>query len=1047
MASGNSTRGQRVLHQTASTALSSAAAEWILMLLLFVDGLYSYLVTKFAHYFKLQKPCLFCSRLDHILGHERPGFYKDLICHTHKLEISSSAFCHIHEKLADVQDMCEACLFSFATENKSNSETYRSLVGKLGRNLDISENAHLRQLAPVYPDELKVKFEEEDVVQEPLLQNQTLDHPITRYCSCCHMLFINKPHAHRLLQTKSIGTGHQELDVVLFGQSGDDSLQSGDGSGKRREKSFGAAASHIENQNLGSLSHIGYTELKDTSDSESEVLLSDEDDGSTPVGTDDMKVDMLSQSLEQEPFLDSKNQNVLPRIYLHEIAPVKQIHPTLTLTESSCLLPVEQIHPVEHHDGDMLSQSLEQEPFLDSENQNVLPKIVLDEIAPEKQIHPTPTLTESSCLLPVEQIHSGEHHEGDMLSQSLEQGPFPDSENQNVLPKIVLDEIAPEKQIHPTPTLTESSCLLPVEQIHPVERDGDSLVPRSTIEHVEELTWNEFKEKGQTSPTSKLISEIPDPHLDDAEVTHVEDSVATTGGHDHPPVLDKVISEVSDLKLDEVGTVDPALVSSATNMEEPKNLNSTEMGLRQIQTTSDPGSLMLSHMDLNDAYRMAISYRMNQPSPRDSYRVHEDLRSLLSQLSATRGLEFPWSDITPSPRLYGQGDDMKMSDASSTTSQQNLHKRLSIERNESGFESLDGSIVSEVEGESPVDRFRRQVELDRKSMSLLYKELEEERNASAIAANQAMAMITRLQEEKASMQMEALQYQRMMEEQAEYDQEVLQKSNDLLAQKEEELQDLKAEIESYKKWLGVESSPTEMKVDLEQKEDTVCRPLVKPSDGKKILERKDTVFLDAEGDKGAISKNPILGFDDEKLYISECLKNLERKLHLFSNNGVHHDVSASYARDDILPVHVIGNGHLLEKDTSELSNLEEEGSQLEEDTVLNQKAPSFDGEDSHLNGELTNKETHNAILKIPKSEGENQQSDMISRRADLVDIENELLHLNHRLEALEADRSFLEHTLNSLRSGNDGIQLVQEIASDLQELRRIGVRRKEQTTT
>ncbi|RZB86555.1 Myosin-binding protein 3 [Glycine soja] len=44
------------------------------------------------------------------------------------------------------------------------------------------------------------------------------------------------------------------------------------------------------------------------------------------------------------------------------------------------------------------------------------------------------------------------------------------------------------------------------------------------------------------------------------------------------------------------------------------------------------------------------------------------------------------------------------------------------------------------------------------------QELEEESSAYAIAANQTMAMINRLQEEKAAMQMEALQYQRMMEE-------------------------------------------------------------------------------------------------------------------------------------------------------------------------------------------------------------------------------------------------------------------------------------------
>ncbi|XP_015891374.2 probable myosin-binding protein 4 [Ziziphus jujuba] len=83
-------------------------------------------------------------------------------------------------------------------------------------------------------------------------------------------------------------------------------------------------------------------------------------------------------------------------------------------------------------------------------------------------------------------------------------------------------------------------------------------------------------------------------------------------------------------------------------------------------------------------------------------------------------------------------------------------------------------------------------------MAVLFKELKAERNASEIATNQAMAMITRLQEEKASLHMEALLYLRMMEEQAEHDVEALEKANDLLAEKEKEIQDMEAELEFYR---------------------------------------------------------------------------------------------------------------------------------------------------------------------------------------------------------------------------------------------------------
>ncbi|MCI16816.1 kinesin-related protein 8-like, partial [Trifolium medium] len=122
---------------------------------------------------------------------------------------------------------------------------------------------------------------------------------------------------------------------------------------------------------------------------------------------------------------------------------------------------------------------------------------------------------------------------------------------------------------------------------------------------------------------------------------------------------------------------------------------------------------------------------------------------------------------------------------------------IHAEATESGLESLDESNMTEIEGESIVDQLKRQIEYDKKCMDDLQRELEEERNASAIAANEAMSMITRLQEEKASLQMEAHQYLRMMEEQAEYDNEEIEKINDLLTEKEKEIQDLEAELEFY----------------------------------------------------------------------------------------------------------------------------------------------------------------------------------------------------------------------------------------------------------
>merc|ERR1712137_613453 len=65
-----------------------------------------------------------------------------------------------------------------------------------------------------------------------------------------------------------------------------------------------------------------------------------------------------------------------------------------------------------------------------------------------------------------------------------------------------------------------------------------------------------------------------------------------------------------------------------------------------------------------------------------------------------------------------------------------------------------------------------------------------------------MAMITRLQAEKARLQMEALQYQRVMEEQFEYDQEALQEANELLMKRDDDVRALQEEIEAYRERFG-----------------------------------------------------------------------------------------------------------------------------------------------------------------------------------------------------------------------------------------------------
>nr|GEV97542.1 probable myosin-binding protein 5 [Tanacetum cinerariifolium] len=103
---------------------------------------------------------------------------------------------------------------------------------------------------------------------------------------------------------------------------------------------------------------------------------------------------------------------------------------------------------------------------------------------------------------------------------------------------------------------------------------------------------------------------------------------------------------------------------------------------------------------------------------------------------------------------------------------------------------------------SVLQQLKKQVSDNKKTLVTLYLELDEERSAATVAANNAMAMITRLQAEKAGVHMEALQYQRMMDEQAEYDEEAIQILKDLLLKKEEDVRIMEAELDAYRERYG-----------------------------------------------------------------------------------------------------------------------------------------------------------------------------------------------------------------------------------------------------
>lgn len=845
------------------TVLASALLEWVLIVMLLVYGLCGYVITRFARYCELSLPCLLCSRIDHILGREKVGFYWDMICGNHKLEISSLVYCHFHEKLVDVRGMCESCLFSFATKGKSNAETYRLLVGKLGGE-DLSG------------------FDDDPVINDNKAKGVNMKH-----CCCCNELWTSRRHAQTLLQTKSIGFDDTELDLPLSREISQDRIDL-----KKEVKSLEPSAD-IGRKTEDFLDQFGYTELKVTSDTESDIQMSDVEDTRPLISNDPLR----------DIILDST-----PR------------KPSVSEDDSDCDKPT---------DVDMLS------------------------------------------LQPSETLH--------------------------VVQSDIID-------------------------LH----DNPSVVPASAIGHgLEELDWQQTD--NNLSPSASTDPRPFDKVLESPNYENVSINSSVDGSKIEDGIVkDKVdVKDSQDLDVKEAGVVQ-TLVETGKLQDMESLQTTTDLNSSKTRTEhKDAALLKLNHLDLGDAYKLAISSKGRQMSGKlveqlagkESPRVSADLKLLLSQFS--RGSESLFNDAL-SPRVSRNLDEFKAYDSSTSIGMKLLQKRLSLERNdsrtsldrnESGLESLDFSTVSEIEGESELDRMRRQLEHDRKLLIALLKELEEERNASEIAANETMAMITRLQEEKAALQMEASHDLRMMEEQAEYDMEALDKLNDLVTEKEKEILELEAELEYYRSKYPNES--------LENVGESASNACVSDSEKTRGGPNNSNVF--AENSKSNL-QDQLLIIEDERKYISECLINLEKKLSTFCCNRAFSEFTKGDQPEE--------QGK--DSYTSKLPEEDQAKSEKVENSGILEKV-GFIPSGSHR----TPVRRVNSFKKS-KSAGA-EQGALILKEADIVALVNEVSSLSERLQELEADRSFIERSINTLKNGEEG--LIQEIASHLRELRKIGIRR------
>ncbi|KHN44990.1 hypothetical protein glysoja_023562 [Glycine soja] len=833
--------------------LTSAACEWLLIFLLLLNALLSYMLTKFASYCQLQMPCLLCSRLDQILCRERPEFYVNLFCSSHKSEISSLILCHIHGKLADGHRMCDDCLLSVTAKTKCNAKTHKLLVGKFGLVLGGSG------------------FKSPSLSRD-LFAGSKGARLCTRQCTCCGKLWKSDQNSPRSIQLKSPGRAFLKPNIPFPCAPRQSRLNHRDNLKKMRDKFPGSEGK----SSFQPLSHIGYTELRLNSDSESEFLFSDDDDVSS----------VFHENIEASN--DPKAQ--------------------VTSAPSSNCIP-SALNPENLNDSSAKSMPL-----------------------PSDQ-----------CVEP----NVSEHQDV----------------NANSAEEINLQQ---EKQETFSSDLAE---LISINEVSP----------------------------------SPIVMNVPDRESEDSKITSPSQDSRPTPLSELMTLNDThAHAEASSEK-----SADVAQASDTGMVSEKKGEVLEKIGTEEKASTE-------THLEVCNSAPI---------NPKEVDNVKEELEQSPSDKSSPNGSNI--SSYVPINHIHSPpGTD---AEASSSNGVQVLQKSSSVE---SGIDSLDESNIDEIEGDSNDDRLRRQIEYYKKCMDSLQKELEAERNASAVATNEAMSMITRLQEEKAALQMEALQYLRMMEEQAEYDNDELEKVNDLLTEKEKEIQDLEAELEYYRSNLG-DDEPMVHNMHKESR-DLKGEDVTVQNTGVHNITNTASSSKNAEvskvGEEDVTSGTTFLEFEEEKEYISQCLKNLEEKVHQIS-------LHAPNDRSEKLEVSELnqqgasnGEGHQLDGHEDTGLSTEKSINTLNGNHIDKDGSAAEDVDACSLSAENNHSKSPELQICTPR------------REVELVALENEISDLNERLEALEFDHDLLEHLTNSLQNGNDGKQFIQDIAHRLHELRKIAIR-------
>lgn len=1142
-----------------------AVLEWALILLLIIGALLSYLTRKFAEYFGLHPPCLWCNRLDHVLDNQEPGFYRKLVCDQHAKEISSLGYCHIHKHLSDVQGMCEDCLLSFAEETtKPSLCTYKGKLDvdlegivhggiQLGLEKDYQrdknnegvclanhegENDHCVHGVEENKHEIIVNSQMDGKELEQMGTNEWISDGV---CSCCKApLKRSRLLLDRLVRIpydvqgqNGVGSplpkavvdfaeGVDREDVLMRSVDYPEVILQECSSCKAEDEVIEGEGNDLSWNPLG---YIAYTELKDTSeDSASEVASSEAGveiaKGYSVQGLHglDSQAEVISNSLMQglvhEMVSDLENFSTgLPTDvpFLED----KMEAPKYERLEEFCERSVGKV------DSHTVNKSESHKKYcLEEFSESSVGELDLRTILASDSMNAKSETGLVDTYVPPENISASMFGS---IALGLD-GQDSDLASHQIVENICEPAELPHKTVESIPSSEEVLIKLDEPINKEISMEGSSSEGIVALGYgLGELEWNRISNyENPSSVSSSELKEEPAEIIHAEPISYAKDVLEANKACFETEVLKPVLSLEVKGTSDQTESVGGPASQGAREDFGRESLNGSE-NIEANETKVELNRMGVNPFREEEAHKYQEEVKL---SPGRFYAKELNRIDSLTSHGMVVGMSTVDEYRPPETPRFIEGLHM-------------LHKRVSIDRNDSGFDSVDGSILSELEGESTVDRLKRHLEQDRKSLHTLYSELEAERNASAIAANQAMAMITRLQEEKAAMQMEALQYQRMMEEQAEYDQDALQLMNEILVKREKEIKELEKEVELYRKRFRLEavkkrkdkrkvalSKVAGNRLETERNEVDSQQPLIDQygklktssvSSSSEDTDESSSSVHEVEGDIDSHQNNrsmeltmsasevheeqqledsldeSMVDLEEERLSILERLKSLEQKLHMLADDGDSEIGMQVKEVSDIGLVHLQENGEM--RDHSDAVSKENQSCCLatgdeekinghEECMTINDTRGMCDElEEMQWDKESQKRITvgksdlsvdikactprRSGVVKgkrlLPLFEATSLEEEieesynteasyfaglsndwrsfsMIARDNNRLAIEEEVHHLNDRLQALEADREFMRHSIKSLRKGDEGMKLLQEIAQHLRELRRVDMR-------